>query len=68
MKCAHQCSFSFIMRKSFIMDGICAHCPLLIHNRSLNEIAYEDSFAWMVGFLESPMKNSMGHKPETLNR
>jgi hypothetical protein len=56
------------MRKSFIMDGICAHCPLLIHNRSLNEIAYEDSFAWMVGFLESPMKNSMGHKPETLNR
>ncbi len=34
----------------------------------MNEIAYEDSFAWMVGFLESSMKNSMGHKLETLNR
>jgi hypothetical protein len=50
------------------MDGIHAHCPLLIHNGSMNEIAYEDSFAWMVGFLESSMKNSMGHKLETLNR
>ncbi len=50
------------------MDGIHAYCPLLIHNGSLNEIAYEDSFAWMVGFLEFFLKNSMGHKPETLNR
>ncbi len=61
--------FSFLHNeKSFIMDGMHAHCPLLIHNGSLNEIAHEDSFAWMVGFWESSMKNSMGHKLETLNR
>ncbi len=50
------------------MDGIHAYCPLLIHNGSLNEIAYEDSFAWMMGFLKSSMKNSIGNKLKTLNR